>query len=71
MFENWVIDATMGYPFCFCPVEGDLSGEFSIVTGMNLLTDKPPGKLVGIIHGQAAVEAFCEKYKTELDAITK
>src|SRR5262245_51716586 len=66
--NKWVIDASMtGTPFCFCPIEGDIRGEFTIVTGVNILSDKPPhgGALVGIVHpdGQKAVEAFCEKHK--------
>jgi hypothetical protein len=71
MFENWVIDATMGYPFCFCPVRGDLHGEFEIVTGLNMIAAKLPGKLVGVVHadGQQAVDEFCEKYKAELSVV--
>jgi len=73
MFDRWVIDGTMGYPFCFCPIEVDLKGDYSIVTGMNLIGDKPPnGRVVAIVHqdGQGAVEEFCEKYKDELAAIS-
>lgn len=74
MREQWVLDATMGCRdglFCFCPVEGDISGDHSIVFGMNFISDKPPGKLVAIIHadGQEAVEAFCEKYAEELNSL--
>jgi hypothetical protein len=75
MFDRWVIDATMGYPFCFCPVEGDLQGDYTIVTGMNVISDKPPhgGRLVGVVHadGQGAVEDFCDKYEKELTALSK
>ncbi len=71
MWEQWVLDATIveGGLFCFCPVEGDITGDYSIVFGMNVLSDKPPGKLVAVIHkdGQEAVEAFCEKYVGKLD----
>lgn len=67
-WDKWVIDATMGYPFCFCPLEGE-----TIITGMNVLADKPPGKgeLVAVVHedGQDAVEEFCAKYHDEIAAI--
>ncbi len=70
MWEQWVLDATTVRDglFCFCPVEGDITGDYSIVFGMNVLSDKPPGILVAIIHadGQEAVEAFCEKYAEEI-----
>ncbi len=70
MWEQWVLDATIveGGLFCFCPVEGDIAGDYSIVFGMNVLSDKPPGKLVAIIHkdGQDAVEAFCKEHAEEI-----
>lgn len=73
MFKNWVIDATMGYPFCFCPIEGDLDGEYSIVVGMNVISDKPPhaGKLVAVIHenGQEAVDEFYSSHRVEIDTL--
>lgn len=58
-WKSWAMDVTMEPP-CFCPVEGDPEGEFSIVDGMNLITDTPPGRVVMIIHanGQAAVDAW-------------
>jgi hypothetical protein len=67
-FDNWVIDATMGWPPCFCPIEGDLDGEFTIVTGMNFIGSKPAGKVVAIVHegGQAAADAFYEQHRDEL-----
>lgn len=68
-FDNWVLDATMGWPPCFCPVEGDLDGDYSIVTGLNLIGSAPKGKIVAVIHadGQEAANAF---YETHRDAIT-
>ena len=71
MQEQWVLDATIGCRdglFCFCPIEGDISGDYNIIVGMNVISDKPPGRLVAIVHadGQEAVEAFCEKYAEEL-----
>ena len=75
-WKQWVLDATMGYDggmFTFCPVEGDINSEYTVVTGMNYLSDEPPEgcKVVAIIHadGQEAVEAFCEKYATELETL--
>jgi hypothetical protein len=74
-WDNWVLDATMSAPegmFCFCPVEGALDGDHSIVTGMNFLGSAPPnGKLVAVIHegGQAAVDEFCAKHKDSIDKI--
>lgn len=72
-----VIDASMGFRnglFCFCPIEGSiLSPDMQIVTGMNMLADKPPRnwKLVGIVHedGNDAVTAFVEKHKAAIDAL--
>ena len=67
---KWVLDATMGWPFVFCPVElDDETGEITtIVTGMNYLGDPPPGEVIAIIHenGQSAVEEFCRRYAAEL-----
>lgn len=73
--DKWVIDASMGVPadglFCFCPIEFNADGSVkSIVTGLNVLTQKPPhdGEFIGVVHqdGQEAVEQFCEKYAVEL-----
>ena len=74
MWDQYILDATTGCQnglFCFCPVEGDVNGDYSIVFGMNILSDKPPGKLVAIIHaeGQEAVEAFCKEYAEELNSL--
>ena len=65
MWEKWVIDASMGYPFCFCPLDGD-----DIVTGMNMLGE-PPGELVGVVHpdGDEACNEFYEAHKAEIDAM--
>ena len=41
MFKYWVREKGKEPP-CFCPIEED-----SIVLGMNLVADHPPGKLVG------------------------
>ena len=69
MNDHWVIDATMGYPFCCCPVELDEEGGIkSVVTGLNLI-GSPPGRIIAVIHadGDEACEAFCEAHKAELD----
>ena len=79
MYKNYVIDATISEPsnglFCFCPIEGDIHGDFSIIIGLNFLSDRPPkgSKLVAIVHadGQKAVEEFCNKYKKELNNLEK
>ena len=72
-YEEYVLDATMGCNggnFCFCPIEGDIYGEFSVITGMNFIGVRSPGKLVAIVHeeGQAAVEKFCEDFAEELQS---
>lgn len=70
-WDKWILDASMGWPPCFCPVEGDLDGEYSILTGMNYLGDGPPGggKLVAVIHegGQEACDAFCAAHQADID----
>jgi len=57
--------------FCFVPVEGDVEGECNYVFGMNVLSDTPPGEVVAVIHegGQAAVEAFCDQWADEIEAM--
>lgn len=71
MWDNWVIDATMGCPFCFCPIEGDIDGEFSVVIGMNVLGAPPSGKIVAVVHedGQEAADAFYEEHKEEIEKL--
>ncbi len=76
-WDRYVIDATMGVRygmFAFCPIEGDLDGDYAIVTGWTVLSDEPPeeGKpVVAIVHedGQEAVERFCEEHEAELNAL--
>lgn len=70
MWDRWIIDATMGYPFCFCPIEGDLDGDFTIVAGMNLIGGPPSnGKVVAVLHdgGQEAANKFYAEHRTEID----
>jgi hypothetical protein len=73
MYGQWVIVARMGYPFCFCPIRGDVHGDCTIISTLNLLTERPPGKLIAIIHkdGREAVDRFCEQYKEELEQLKK
>lgn len=59
MFPQWVIDLSMPAPdgaVCFIPYEP----PDTFVVGMNVVSDKCPGKLVGIMHpgGQDAVEKW-------------
>jgi len=64
MFKEWVIDIGSSHfddgVVCFVPYERE-TGD--IVVGMNVLSDKSPGKLVGVIHndGQEAVEKWCDE----------
>lgn len=73
MWKNWVLDATMfsDGPFCFCPLEGELDGDYSVITGFNYLGIAPPdnGKLVAVVHeaGQEAVDKFYEEHKEAID----
>lgn len=72
-WKQCVIDASMpvrGGMFNFCPIEGDIDGEFCVVTGMNYLSASPPAGLefVAVIHpdGQEAAERFCEEHRDAL-----
>lgn len=74
--KHVVIDATMGCRdglFTFCPIEGDVDGDFSVITGMNYISPVTPDgmKCVAIVHadGQDATEEFCKTYAKELEAI--
>jgi hypothetical protein len=71
-WKQCVLDATMGNNnglFSFCPIEGDIFGEFEVVTGMNYISSKPPEglQLVAVIHsdGQEAVERFLQENKLD------
>lgn len=70
MWSEWVIDATFANPpgvYAFCPIEAD----GAVVLGMTMMTDKPPGKLVGVMHsdGEAAAQAWLDAHKDEYDAL--
>ena len=48
MYKEWVLDVTNGVnPPCFIPYK--LKTD-TLILGMNLISDKCPGKLVGIVH---------------------
>ena len=55
-WNDWVIDVTHGteYP-CFVPYDGE-----TLVLGMNVISSKCPGNLVGILHtgGQDAANEW-------------
>lgn len=59
-WKHWACDCSFT-PAVWVPVELDESGDItSIVTGMNLLSDRCPGECIAVIHedGQEAVEAW-------------
>ena len=71
-YTTWVLDASMGVYgdgcFCFCPYD-EATGD--ILTGMNLISDRPPGRLVGVVHrdGQDAADRWCAEHEDELNAM--
>lgn len=73
--EQWVLDASMepmtpDGPFCYCPIEGDIDGDFEVVVGFTSVGSIPRGRCVAIWHpdGQEAVEDFCRRYAAALEA---
>lgn len=64
MTDHWVLDVTMeptdDGPFAFCPMTEDEG----IMVGLTLVTDRPPGPLVGVFHngGQEAVGKWCDEH---------
>jgi hypothetical protein len=75
MWNECVIDASMSTNggFTFCPIEGDIEGEFEIITGLNFVGLPPKGmRMVAVVHpdGPDAVNSFCEAHRAELDALT-
>ena len=61
MFKTWVIDASHSTDefICFVPYEDE-----TLYTGMSFLSDRCPGKLIGVIHadGLEAVDKWCEAH---------
>lgn len=73
-WSQWVLDASMepfdGTVFAYCPIEGDIDGEFTVVTGMTSVGGPSlNGKCVAIWHpdGQQAVEEFCSRHADALE----
>ncbi len=71
-----MIDAAMGARdgvFCFCPITGDIDGEFSVVTGFNYLGELPPEYMsfVAVIHedGSDAMERFYTEHRKAIDKV--
>lgn len=60
-WKEWALDCSAWPVTLWVPVELDEHGEIeSVVFGYNLITDKPPGKIVAVVHpdGQEAVETW-------------
>lgn len=62
---NWVLDASVydddvGLR-AFCPLDGETGDP---IIGLTLITDMPPGVLVGVVHagGQEAVMEWCRNH---------
>lgn len=64
-YTRWALDATFWPQRVFVPMADD----DSLILGMNLMTDLPPGKLAAIIHaeGQDAVDSFVDDHADELE----
>ncbi len=69
IWPEWIADVSTyaeNGMICFCPYEAETD---TIVWGMNLVADKPPGKIAFVVHsdGQSAVEQWCAAHKDILD----
>ena len=62
LFDNWVLDVTNFNPDMPCYVPIEKNGD--IVLGMNYLSGKCPGKLIGVVHlhGQKVADDWCDKH---------
>lgn len=52
-WKECVLDAEISNDgvFTFCPIEGDIDGEFVVVTGMNFVGLPPKGmKMVAVVR---------------------
>ena len=73
IYSDWVLDASVcsgdGPMYCFCPVDTD----GSIVIGLNMLTDRCPGQLVGVIHadGDEAAAQWAEQRMELLERLAR
>jgi len=58
--NEWLLDVSFGVP-AFVPYERDTD---SVIIGLTMLSDKCPGKIIGVIHcdGQEAVESWVEAH---------
>lgn len=72
-WDNWVADVSLADGqdeglFCFVPLDGDPHGEHSLVVGLNYLSNKPPGKLIGVVHmdGQEACDEWCAAHPGQI-----
>lgn len=64
-WTRWALDATFWPQRVFVPMADD----DSLILGINLMADVPPGKLAAVIHakGQEAVDAFVDGHAEELE----
>jgi hypothetical protein len=55
-FKEWFLDVSLSVP-CFVPYERETD---TLITGINIISDKCPGKLVGVMHinGTEAVKEW-------------
>ncbi len=67
MKDRWVIDVTYWPDYCFCP----LNDDGVVLDGMNIISDRAPGELCGVLHqgGPEVVFEFIESHRAEIDAI--
>lgn len=73
-WPGWVLDATVSDdepPFPFCPIVGDPLGEFEVLVGLTVVTDRPPGPLVGVVHadGYQAARDWCDTHTRQLEEL--
>jgi len=66
-WNEWSLDVSQWPIRCYCPYEKD----GTIVVGMNLVTDKCPGKLVALFHsdGQETLDKWCADNPDALEEI--
>lgn len=68
--EEWVLDVSMSPPV-WIPIENRGTDDETLVTGLNYMGEKPPGKVVGIVHpdGQDAVDRWCSANPDEVERV--
>ena len=49
MDQEWVLDISLGEPYAFVPYD---KKRDVLVFGLNVISDKCPGKLIGVISNQ-------------------